>query len=263
MLKRNKGIPHAPDAPLLAVKDIHVTYEDGYNALTDVSFQLPQGVRMAVVGPNGAGKSTLFKLIVGDLRPTSGKIEVYGSDPTKHLCIAYVPQRNEIDWSFPATVWDVVMMGRIGRIGFGKRPSAADRAIVQKSLEQVNMQTLAHKAIGDLSGGQQQRVFIARSLAQQAEILLLDEPLNGLDIPNQNRLLDILDEISAVGVTIIIATHDLNMASQRFDKMLLLKKVCVYTYGQIIINFLIKFIINILILLVMIGCKNINLKTFL
>jgi ABC-type Mn2+/Zn2+ transport system ATPase subunit len=146
-------------------------------------------------------------------------VTLYGAEPNDHLCIAYVPQRKNIDWSFPVSVRDVVMMGRIGKIGLFRWPRRHDREIVQTSLARVNAAHLANKQIGELSGGQQQRVFIARALAQEAELLLMDEPLAGLDIPSQEQLFTILDDI---GISTIVATHDLNMAAQRFDQVMLL-----------------------------------------
>ena len=183
---------------------------------------LREGEQVAVVGPNGAGKSTLFKLIVGELRPTYGFASLYGTNPAEHLCVAYVPQRQSVDWNFPVTVGDVVMMGRTRRIGLFRRVRRVDREIVYQSLERVDGIDLIDKQIGELSGGQQQRVFIARALAQEADLLLLDEPLAGLDIPSQEQVFEVLDNISAEGITLIVATHNLKMAAERFDKVLLL-----------------------------------------
>ena len=177
-----------------------------------------------MVGPNGAGKSTLFKLIVGTIEPYKGEVRLYGHAPDEHICIAYVPQRSQVDWAFPATVEDVVMMGRVGQIGLFKRPKREDWDLVHHSLERVNAAHLAKKQIGELSGGQQQRVFIARSLAQEAELLLLDEPLTGLDTPSQNSFFNILDSLRPDGVTILVATHDLNTAVEHFDRVMLLNK---------------------------------------
>jgi ABC-type Mn2+/Zn2+ transport system ATPase subunit len=193
-------------------------------ALEDVSFEIERGEQIAVVGPNGAGKSTLFKLIVGVLKPSRGQVLMCGHEPDKHTCIAYVPQRSQIDWSFPATVEDVVMMGRVGRMGLFSRPRRRDRDYVQASLTRVDAARLAKKQIGELSGGQQQRVFIARALAQEAELLLLDEPLSGLDVPSQQAIFEILASLRPDGVTVLVATHDLNLAAERFDRVMLLNK---------------------------------------
>jgi ABC-type Mn2+/Zn2+ transport system ATPase subunit len=177
-----------------------------------------------VLGPNGAGKSTLFKVIAGVLRPTSGIVEVAGSEPDGHICIAYVPQRSQVDWNFPLRVSDVVMMGRVGKIGLLRRPTAADREIVRRALQTVGLQDLASRQIGQLSGGQQQRMFIARALAQEAELMLMDEPLTGLDLPAQEELFRILDTLREQGVTVMVALHDLKTAAERFDRIMLLNR---------------------------------------
>lgn len=229
-----RGVQHHPASPSLQFSQVCVSYGAGPNgrtagngrdlALDNISFQLYSGQRVAVVGPNGAGKSTLLQLIVGTVQPTSGQVQVFGSGPRRHLCIAYVPQRNQIDWSFPVSVADVVMMGRVGQIGLFRRSGRQDKARVQESLARVNVGHLADKQIGELSGGQQQRVFIARALAQEAELLLLDEPLSGLDIPSQEAIFTILDSLHAEGVTVIMATHDLNLAAGHFDQVMLLNR---------------------------------------
>jgi manganese/iron transport system ATP-binding protein len=232
------GVTHDTSAALLDVEGLTVAYlpasapsssapaAERY-ALRDVSFQVQAGERIAVVGPNGAGKSTLFKVIAGTLAPDSGRVTIYGHDPDEHICIAYVPQRNQIDWSFPVTVEDVVMMGRVGQIGLFRRPSRADWAFVHAALERVNGSHLARKQIGELSGGQQQRVFIARALAQQAELILLDEPLTGLDAPSHDAIFAVLDALHADGVTVLVATHDLNLAAERFGRVMLLNRAIV------------------------------------
>lgn len=240
---RERGVAHEDTAPLLAVENLSVTYRsangpfnfsdhlpdrqgaahDGY-ALRDISFTVDTGMRVAVVGPNGAGKSTLFKVIAGTMKPRSGTINISGHGPDEHICIAYVPQRSHVDWGFPATVEDVVMMGRVGQIGLFRRPGSDDRATVRHSLERVQAEHLAQKQIGELSGGQQQRIFIARALAQKAELLLLDEPFTGLDPPSHDALFNILDSLHEDGVTILVATHDLNLAGEHFDLVMLLNK---------------------------------------
>ncbi|MCO5184119.1 MAG: metal ABC transporter ATP-binding protein [Anaerolineae bacterium] len=223
-LQRSKLIhdaTHLPGTPLFRADNVTVRYGDTV-ALDAVSFELNTGEQVAVVGPNGAGKSTLFRLMVGEIRPNSGTVTLYGSTPTDHLCVAYVPQRKAIDWRFPVTVTDVVMMGRVRKIGLFRHPGRRDRDLVRDSLERVNIAPLADKQIGELSGGQQQRVFIARALAQEAELLLLDEPLTGLDMPSQERFFNLLDAVSDSGVTTIIATHDLNLAARQFDQVMLL-----------------------------------------
>ena len=212
---------HRAGAPALEVSGVTVRY-DSMRALDDVSFQLSRGERVAVVGPNGAGKSTLFKVIAGVLHPTKGEVKVYGHGPGGHICIAYVPQRSQVDWTFPASVADVVMMGRIGKLGLFRWPQRHDWDYARTCLEIVGMAHLADRQIGELSGGQQQRVFIARALAQEAELMLMDEPLTGLDVPSQVDMFDILDELRQRDVTVMVATHDLNLAAERFDRMMLL-----------------------------------------
>jgi anchored repeat-type ABC transporter ATP-binding subunit len=212
---------HEPGAPSLALEHITVRF-NGVTALDDISFEVNAGERIAVVGPNGAGKSTLFNVIAGTLSPSSGRVHVFGHEPGGHICIGYVPQRNQIDWSFPVTVSDVVMMGRVGKIGLFKWPKQQDWQVVRSALERVGMAGLAKRQIGELSGGQQQRVFVARALAQEAELLLLDEPLTGLDVPSQEAILEIFDSLKADDITVLVATHDLDQASQRYDRMMLL-----------------------------------------
>jgi manganese/iron transport system ATP-binding protein len=226
--KTNKAIrrshaTHDASAPILKVTDLSVDYEAGF-ALRDVTFELPRAMRLAVVGPNGAGKSTLLKVIAGVLVPSSGRVEVFGEEPGGHICIAYVPQRSQVDWNFPVSVRDVVMMGRIGKQGLLRRPSRADWQTVEHALEVVNLPDLARRQIGELSGGQQQRMFIARALAQEAELMLMDEPLTGLDIRSQEDILHILDALRESRVTVLVALHDLKLAAESFDAAMLLNR---------------------------------------
>ncbi|MGC9520865.1 MAG: zinc ABC transporter ATP-binding protein AztA [Anaerolineae bacterium] len=214
---------HEVGAAPLEVSDLTVSY-NGDVALNRVSFTLEPGERVAVVGPNGAGKSTLFKVIAGVLNPTGGEVRVAGCQPSSHICIAYVPQRSDVDWSFPVTVEDVVMMGRFGKLGLLRRPGRKDRALVQACLRTVGLDDLADRQISELSGGQQQRMFIARALAQEAQLVLMDEPLNGLDVSAQERILEILDDLQAQGVTVMVATHDLSQAADYFDRVMLLNR---------------------------------------
>jgi ABC-type Mn2+/Zn2+ transport system ATPase subunit len=224
------GVTHEP-APTLDVDHVWATYGakvgahngDGPRyALEDITFQVQPGQRVAIVGPNGAGKSTLFRIIAGTLTPDKGTVNIFGHDPNGHICIAYVPQRSQIDWTFPVTVEEVVMMGRVGQIRLLRWPGRRDWDVVHESLSRVGATDLARTQIGELSGGQQQRVFLARALAQEAELLLLDEPLNGLDIPTQEAIIGILDDLRADGVTVLLATHDLDLAAERFDAIMLL-----------------------------------------
>jgi ABC-type Mn2+/Zn2+ transport system ATPase subunit len=215
--------PHREDAPLLALDGIYAGYESG-PVLEDISFDLDHGDGVAVVGPNGAGKSTLFKIIAGILDPTRGVVSVSGHEPGGHTCIAYVPQRTQVDWTFPVTVFDVVMMGRINQMGPLLWPQAEDREVVRGSLEIVGLTDLVDRQINELSGGQQQRMFIARALAQEAELMLLDEPLNGLDVPAQKSILDILEVLKVRQVTLMVSMHDLNLAAERFERIMLLNQ---------------------------------------
>lgn len=207
----------------IEVKNLSVGY-DGRQVLQDVSFSIEKAQRVAVVGPNGSGKTTLFKVLAGTLSPDRGEVKVFGHGPCGHVCIAYVPQRSQIDWDFPVSVADVVMMSRARRIGFARWPSKSDWRLVHQALERVDMDDLSRRQIGELSGGQQQRVFLARALAQGAEVILLDEPLTGLDTPSQEKMFQILDELHQDNVTILVATHDLNVAADRFDLVMLINR---------------------------------------
>ncbi len=243
---RARGVQHKSAAPTLQLKGVSVAYASGVGAgvtfrglqngagqyaLEDISFRVDSGQLVAVIGPNGAGKSTLFKLIVGTIKPSAGTVQVFGQGPVDHICIAYVPQRNQIDWSFPVTVQDVVMMGRVAQVGLFRWPRQRDRQIVHDSLERVNAAHLSRKQIGELSGGQQQRVFIARALAQEAELLLMDEPFSGLDAPSRSAIFHILDALRADSVTVMMATHDLDLAAERFDQIMLLNRHII-AYGS-------------------------------
>jgi manganese/iron transport system ATP-binding protein len=214
-------IHHQPNQPILDVQHITVRY-NGHVALEDITFHLHEGERVAVVGPNGAGKSTLFKVVSGVLQPGSGEVNIFGSRPRGHVCIAYIPQRSQVDWNFPVSVADVVMMGRSAKLGPLNWPHKNDWEHVQRALETVELSDLARRQIGQLSGGQQQRMFIARALAQEAELMLMDEPLSGLDTPAQEGLLNLLDTLQNQKVTIMVATHDLDQAARHFDRILLL-----------------------------------------
>jgi ABC-type Mn2+/Zn2+ transport system ATPase subunit len=206
----------------LEVHNASIAYGDKI-VLEDVTFTVPHRARVAVVGPNGAGKSTLFKALVGLLPLRSGRIFVHGLPLGNHKdCVAYVPQREEVDWSFPLTVQDVVMMGRYDHQGWIGGVSREDRQVVSRSLAQMGIANLAGRSIGDLSGGEQQRVFLARALAQEPHILLMDEPFTGVDVPTQESTLGLLDDLRAEDVTAMIATHDLGIAVEKFDLMLLL-----------------------------------------
>ena len=201
-----------------------VAYDGGGRRSRDVTMNVPHGAQVAIVGPNGAGKSTLFKALVGppagalrgacSERPCAGQAR---PDP-----IAYVPQREEIDWSFPVTVSDVVMMGRYGRLGWLRRPQAADREVVARCLDELGIAELAGRAIGELSGGQQQRVFLARALAQEPHVLLLDEPFTGVDVNAKEAILGLLARLRERRITVLVSTHDMQTAAQRFELVALL-----------------------------------------
>jgi manganese/iron transport system ATP-binding protein len=223
MSPAHRAASHDPSAPALDLVDVTVTYGNVV-ALDHITLRLNRGDQVAVVGPNGAGKSTLFHVIAGVLRPDTGTVRVYGSGPDGHICVGYVPQRARTDSNFPVTVFDVVMMGRAGRIGLLRRPGRADRVAVRAALAQVELLDLAQRPIGALSGGQQQRVLLARALAQEAEILLLDEPLTGLDLPSQEALLATLNVLREQGITLLVATHDLNQAATRFPLVALVNR---------------------------------------
>lgn len=212
---------HKHEQPVLDVQRISVRY-NGRIALDDITFHLHESERIAVVGPNGAGKSTLFKVISGVLPPTSGDVNIFGSRPRGHVCIAYIPQRSQVDWNFPVSVADVVMMGRSAKLGPLNWPHKKDWEYVHRALETVELSNLATRQIGQLSGGQQQRMFIARAIAQEAELMLMDEPLTGLDTPSQESLLNLLDTLKDQKVTVMVATHDLDQAARHFDRILLL-----------------------------------------
>lgn len=212
-------IPHR-----LEVERISVAYKEK-TVLHEISFQAAHGARIAVVGPNGAGKSSLFKAMVGLLPLQTGRILIHGLPLGNHKdCVAYIPQREEVDWRFPVTVHDVVMMGRFGARGWFARSNRADREAVERSLDEMGIAHLAQASIGDLSGGQQQRVFLARALAQDPHILLMDEPFTGVDVTTQETTFDLLDHLRKREVTAILSTHDLNLAASRFDAVILLNK---------------------------------------
>jgi manganese/iron transport system ATP-binding protein len=217
--------PAAHDAhrPSVELDDVSVRY-DGTVALAGVSLRLNRGDLAAIVGPNGAGKSTLFNVIAGVIRPAAGQVRIYGSGPAGHICVAYVPQRRQVDWGFPVSVHDVVMMGRIGKLGLFRWPGRRDHQVVRAALADVGMSDYAGRQIGELSGGQQQRVFLARALTQEAEVILLDEPLTGLDAPSQETMLRLVEELHGRGITILVATHDLQQAADQFPLVALLNR---------------------------------------
>ena len=222
-LGRRTHTVHLTDAPAVAVTGLTVML-GARAALTGVAFDLSEGQQLAVVGPNGAGKTTLLRVLAGLIPPSSGEVRVHGHGPCGHICIAYVPQKSGIDWRFPATVHDVVMMGRVQRIGPFRRPGSLDRRVVRDALTAVDLSDLARRQIEELSGGQQQRMFLARALAQQADLILLDEPFVGLDVHSRSEVLELIAGFRERNVTVIVALHDLGTAATSFDEILLLKR---------------------------------------
>ena len=219
------------DLPLvMAVRDLSSGY-NGDRAIQHITFDVYEGERVGIVGPNGAGKSTLFKAIVG-LLPHQGTISIRGATcQQSHAMVGYVPQHEAIDWKFPATVWDVVMMGRARQIGYVLPPRKRDREAVHQALERVGMWELRKRQIGELSGGQRRRVFVARALAQQANVLLLDEPFSGVDAAAETDIFQVLDVLRAEGIAVLLATHNLVQAATHYDKLMLLNSGQVLAYG--------------------------------
>lgn len=211
-------------APALAVEGLVVKYSNRMRpAIRGVSFTLPRGSYVAVVGPNGAGKTTLFKALLGLVPVSQGRVRVLGRAPkAARSQVAYVPQREAVDWQFPLLVTDVVMMGRASALGCGHRPGPADHRAVEEALTRVEMWSHRSTPIAHLSGGQQQRVFLARAIAQEAQIYLLDEPFNEVDARTQQLLLEILEGFVAEQRSVMVATHDLYLARRRFPQVLLL-----------------------------------------
>jgi len=214
------------DGPGIAVRDLTVTYRNGHTALTDASFEIPRGTVTALVGVNGAGKSTLFKAIMGFVKASSGEIELLGRTVRAALrenLVAYVPQSEEVDWAFPVLVEDVVMMGRYGHMGFLRIPAAADRAAVDAALGRVGMGEYRHRQIGELSGGQRKRVFLARALAQDGRVILLDEPFTGVDVKTEDRIVTLLRELRDEGRVMLVSTHNLGSVTEFCDHTVLVK----------------------------------------
>ena len=205
-------------APAVRLVDVSVGYGDRV-ALANVSLSIPRGSLLAVIGPNGAGKSTLLKTIAGLLQPFSGTVEVLGGPPGREAKrIAYVPQAEVVDWGFPVTVGDVVMMGRVPLIGIGRTPGGEDRSAVRDALETVGMADEVERQIGALSGGQRRRVFLAKAIAARPDLYLLDEPVTGVDVTTQEDLMDVLEGEARAGRTVVATTHDLACAAHRFHQ---------------------------------------------
>ncbi len=207
------------------VDDVIVRYPGTHEtALEAANIRIGRGQRAALIGPNGAGKSTLLKAMVGLLPLTRGRIQVLGEPAhVGRYRVAYVPQSREVDWHFPITVFDVALMGRDAHLRWPRWPRAHDKALAMTALEEVGMAPLAKRHIADLSGGQRQRVFIARALAQQAEVLLLDEPFGGVDTATEQLIFQLVDQLCRAGGTVIIATHDLATLPEHFDQAVILQ----------------------------------------
>lgn len=209
----------------LSVEALSAGYPGDRYAVENVSFRVRAGERVAMIGPNGAGKSTLFKAMVGLIPFTHGEISIFGRDcHDSHSLVGYVPQHEAIDWTFPVTVRDVVMMGRARQIGWFRWPGRQDRQTVDDLLERLHLGAIADRQIGQLSGGQRRRVFIARALAQETQVLLMDEPFTGVDSAAEQEIMQTLDLLTAQGITLVVATHDMSKAAQDFDRMLLVNR---------------------------------------
>lgn len=217
----------------IEVEQVTVAY-NGKVALHGANLKLKTGSINGLVGMNGSGKSTLFKAIMGFVQPLTGRVRIEGlplRSAQKHNWVAYVPQAEEVDWNFPINVWEVVMMGRYGQMNLLRIPSQRDRQIVRDSLERLEMWELRDRQIGELSGGQKKRAFLARALAQQGRILLLDEPFTGVDIKTEKTMIDLLLELRQQGHTILISTHDLASITTFCDQVVLINRT-ILAYGN-------------------------------
>jgi len=216
----------------IQVDNVTVTY-NGKVALHGANLLLTSGSIGGLVGMNGSGKSTLFKSIMGFVKPTTGRVLINGMPirlVQKKNMVAYVPQSEEVDWNFPVSVWDVVMMGRYGYMNVLRIPSATDRRIVAESLERVQLTEFQNRQIGELSGGQKKRTFLARALAQQGTVMLLDEPFTGVDVKTEKTMIELLIELRELGHTILISTHDLASVATFCDQVVLINRT-ILAYG--------------------------------
>ena len=214
-------------AASISVESVTVRYSNGHTAIRDVSFTLQGGTTCALVGVNGSGKSTLFKSLMGQIKPKSGSIRLCGlpvPQALKRNLVAYVPQSEEVDWQFPVSVYDVVMQGRYGYLNFLRLPKAKDKRKVQEAMERVGIAHLAQRQIGELSGGQKKRVFLARALAQQSKIILLDEPFTGVDVKTEDAIVDLLGQLRAQGHLILVSTHNLGMVPDFCDQVVMINR---------------------------------------
>jgi manganese/iron transport system ATP-binding protein len=211
----------------ISVRNLAVTYASGLTAVYDASFELDPGSICALVGVNGSGKSTIFKALMGFVKPAAGEIKLCGrpvAEAISRNIVAYVPQSEDIDWNFPVLVGDVVMMGRYGHMNFLRMPSRADRYKVDAALERVGMSDFRSRQIGELSGGQKKRVFLARALAQEGRIILLDEPFTGVDVKTESAIISLLRELRAAGHLMLISTHNLGSVPDFCDQVVLLNR---------------------------------------
>jgi len=216
------------------VKDATVTYRNGHTALHNASFAIPTGTITALVGVNGSGKSTLFKAIMGFVKLAKGEISILGMPveaALKRNLVAYVPQSEDVDWNFPVLVEDVVMMGRYGHMGMLRMPRRPDREAVENALARVNMLEFRHRQIGELSGGQKKRVFLARALAQDGRVILLDEPFTGVDVKTEEAIIVLLRSLRDEGRVMLVSTHNLGSVPEFCDRTVLLKHT-VLDYGR-------------------------------
>ncbi len=201
----------------IEINDLTVAYN--YKpVLWDIDLEVPEGVMMAIVGPNGAGKSTLIKGILEIVKPLAGEVKLLGQPYHKvRTQIGYVPQKGSVDWDFPTTVKDVVLMGTYGKLGWIKRPGSKEKALADKAIEKVGLSDFSKRQISQLSGGQQQRVFLARALVQEADVYFMDEPFQGVDVTTEKAIVNILKELKNTGKTVIVVHHDLQTVTEYFD----------------------------------------------
>lgn len=214
------------------VYDVTVRYNNGHTAIYDVNFNLNGGTTCALVGVNGSGKSTLFKSLMGLIKPQQGRVKLCGlpiQQALKQNLVSYVPQSEDVDWQFPVSVYDVVMMGRYGYMNFLRIPKAEDKKKVQEAMERVSISHLANRQIGELSGGQKKRVFLARALAQQSRIILLDEPFTGVDVKTENAIVDLLSQLREEGHLILVSTHNLGSVPDFCDQVVMINRTVIAT----------------------------------